>query len=148
MDLLSIGASIIAVIQAADRITQLCRYYIGAVDDYPTGLRSMLVETSTLKTILESLEFLIDSDADSSPMLDSLRCTAGPIMGCQRTLSELELLFPTPSTNPGQNARRKTVKMTLAQLAWPFRQEKARALLAELVQYKTTITSAISCETL
>ena len=141
-------SGIIAVVQAADRIAQLCRYYIGAVDDYPKDLRSILIETSTLKALLENIKFLIDSDGGSSPMLKSLGGEEGPIAGCQRTISEVELLFPAASVNMTQEAKRKRVKATLAQLAWPFRQEKARVLLAQLVQHKTTINTAVSSETL
>ncbi len=148
MDPLSIGASIITVVQAADRIAQLCRYYIGAVDDYPKDLRLILIETSTLKALLENLKFLIDSDGGFSPMLKSIDGEEGPIAGCRRAVSELELLFPACSVETTHKAKRKRVKMTLAQLAWPFRQEKARALLAQLVQHKTTINTAISSEAL
>lgn len=148
MDPVSVGAGIIAVIQVTDRVAQLCRYYIGAVDDYPKDLRSILIETSTLTALLENIEFLIDSDGGSSPMLKSLGGEEGPIAGCQRTISELELLFPAASANTTQEAKRKRVKATLAQLAWPFRQEKARVLLAQLVQHKTTINTAVSSETL
>lgn len=148
MEPLSIGASIIAVVQAADRIAQLCRYYIGAVDDYPKDLRLILIETSTLKALLDNLKFLIDSDGDSSPILESLDGEEGPIAGCRRTVSELELLFPASSATTTQKPKPKRVKITLAQLAWPFRQEKARALLAQLVQHKTTINTAISSEAL
>jgi hypothetical protein len=148
MDPLSITASILAVVQGADRIAQLCRYYIGAVDDYPKDLRLILIETSTLKTLLENLQFLVDADGNSSPMLQSLDGEEGPIAGCRRTVSELELLFPACSATTTPASKRKRSRMTLAQLAWPFRQEKARALLAQLVQHKTTINTAISCEAL
>ncbi|KAK4141538.1 uncharacterized protein C8A04DRAFT_14034 [Dichotomopilus funicola] len=148
MDPISLTASIIAVTQGADRIAQLCRYYIGAVDDYPRDLRTILIETSTLKALFENLGFLIESDGDSSPMLKSLDGGEGPIAGCQRTISELEFLFPTSSANTTQKTKRKRVKTTLAQLAWPFRQEKARTLLGQLVQHKTTINTAISSDAL
>ena len=94
MDPLSVGAGIIAVVQVADRIVELCRFYIGAVDDYPKDLRSILIETSTLKALFENIKFLIDSDGGSSPMLKTLGGEEGPIAGCQRTVSELELMFP------------------------------------------------------
>lgn len=148
MDPFSLTAGIIAVVQGTDRIAQLCRYYIGAVDDYPRDLRTILIETATLKALFENLGLLIESDGDSSPMLKSLDGGEGPIAGCQRTISELEFLFPTSSANTTQTTKRKRVKTTLAQLAWPFRQEKARALLGQLVQHKTTITTAISSDAL
>lgn len=60
----------------------VCRYYIGAVDDYPKDLRLILIETSTLKTLLENLKFLIDTDGGPSPILKSLGAKEGPIAGC------------------------------------------------------------------
>jgi hypothetical protein len=149
MDPLSVGASIIAVIQCADRIAQLCRYYIGAVDDYPKDLRSILIEASSLKALLENLKYLIDCDGSLSPMLKTLGGEEGPLAWCQSTVRELESLFPAspPQATPNAN-RGKRLKLIMDQLAWPFRQEKARVLLAQIQQHKGTISLAISSEAL
>ncbi|KAK4111501.1 hypothetical protein N656DRAFT_681029, partial [Canariomyces notabilis] len=148
-DPLSVSASIIAVIQCADRIAQLCRYYIGAVDDYPKDLRSILIEASFLKALLESLKFLIDCEGSSSPMLKTLGGEEGPLAWCHRTVRELESLFPAtpPQVTPNSNRGRR-LKLVMGQLAWPFRQEKARVLLAQIQQHKGTISLAISSEAL
>jgi len=45
MDLLSAAASIIAVVQIADRIVALCKAYITGVNDAPTELRAILIES-------------------------------------------------------------------------------------------------------
>ncbi|KAK1757128.1 hypothetical protein QBC47DRAFT_342171 [Echria macrotheca] len=148
MDPVSAVASIIAVVQCTDRIVQLCRYYIEAVDDYPKDLRSILIEASTLKALLENLRCLIDCDGSSSPMLKILGGEEGPLEGCRRAAAELESLFPASSETTAGASRRKRLKQVVGQLAWPFRQEKARVLLAQVQQHKATINLAISSEAL
>ena len=125
MDPLSVGAGIIAIIQAADRIAQLCRYYIGAIDDYPKDLRVILIEISTLQALFENIKFLMDSDGSSSPMLKILGGKEGPLTGCRSTISELELLFPASPPQITSNAhRRKRLKDVVSQLAWPFHKKR------------------------
>ena len=52
------AAPIIAIIMISDRVIGLCKYYIGGLKDAPADLRAILIETSTLKTILENVQFL------------------------------------------------------------------------------------------
>ncbi|KXX76563.1 Vegetative incompatibility protein HET-E-1 [Madurella mycetomatis] len=62
MDPFSTAAGIIAVIQIADMVVSLCKCYLEAANDAPSDLRLILVETSTMKTVLESLSFLCSRD--------------------------------------------------------------------------------------
>lgn len=133
---LALCASIVAVIQIADRVAELCKAYIGGVTNYPKDLRVILIETSSLKILLENLTFLGENDGNASSILASLDGNNGPIEGCRKTTSELEKLFPPEQLQSDkEGGRRKKVRLSLAALAWPFRAEKARALLGQLAQH-------------
>jgi hypothetical protein len=150
MDPISIGASIIAFIQVADHVIDLCKSYLEAARDAPSDLRAILIETSTLRTLLDSLRFLA-SCGHSPTTLHVPAGEEGPVEGCLRAINEIETLFPSDYTipkGPWSSAKRQRVKVALAVLAWPFKEKKARKLLAELMQYKTTISLSLSTESL
>jgi hypothetical protein len=51
----ALSAGIIAIFQIADRVIGLCKLYIETVRDAPSDLRTILLETSTMKTILDNV---------------------------------------------------------------------------------------------
>ena len=146
---IAVGASVIAIIQAADRVIGLCKYYLEIARDAPSDLRSILVETSTLKTVLENLTFLMSCDDPTSTSYTMLLRDDGPIQGCQKTIGQLEGLLPT---RPSQSAKpksskRRRVESVLTALAWPLKEEKARKLLHEISRYKSTLDLALTATT-
>ncbi|CAM1503273.1 Fc.00g080490.m01.CDS01 [Cosmosporella sp. VM-42] len=160
---IALVASIIAVVQASEAIIKICKGYIEGVQDYPSDLRRVLLEVSTLKDLFANLRFLHDTDsADSSPILNKLSDKDGPIEGCRLVVSQLEEEFssmrpgctsdldPGPSTNNSAVRKkgkiRRAAKPTLARLAWPLRKHKVQTLLAEVTQYKATIALAFSTD--
>ena len=149
-EVLGIGASVIAVIQITDRIVGLCKHYITTVNDAPSDLRFILLETSTLKIIFENLDFLTRCDSGVSNIVDGLTGVDGPIEGCLKSVTQLEKLFPSDCIQDAQQNRTKKqkVKATLAALAWPLKETKAGKLLDEISRYKTTITLAITMESM
>ena len=147
-EVIAIGASAIAIIQITDRIVGLCKFYIEAVKDAPSDLRVILLEASALKTIFENLKFLTACDSGVSNIIGALSGLDGPIDGCLKSITQLEKLFPTDWIQaPGQNqSKKRKVKATLAALAWPLKENKAKKLLGEISRYKSTITLAITAE--
>jgi hypothetical protein len=141
----ALGASIIAVIQISDRIISLTKQYIETVRSAPRDLHAIRIETSTLKAIFESLKFLHDSENPPSDYVQSLDGQNGPVEGCRRSLSGLERLLGSGIDTTVQGKRRK-IQATLNGLAWPLKEAKARKLLDEVLQYKTTISLALSSE--
>lgn len=131
MDPLSVGASVLAFIGLADRIISLCKYCIDGVQDAPSDIRMIHGEASSLRAIVD---VLTETEAPSLFEKD------GPFEACRHCLSELEGLLPA-GTNSG-HARR--LRPTLAELAWPLKQSKARKLLAELSHHKSTLLLIIS----
>lgn len=145
---IAVGASVIAIIQIADRIIGLCKSYIGIARDASSDLRRILLETSALKTIFENLKFLNACDGPSSTTATSLSAADGPIEGCLRSVTELENLFPSDSVQiEGQGRfKERRLKSTLTSLAWPLKENKARKLLDDIMRYKSTIALAMTTE--
>ena len=141
-------ASVIAIIQITDRIVGVCKFYIETAKDVASDLRLILVEVSTLKTIFKSLKFLMKQNCGVSTAVSTLFDKDGAIEGCCRSITELEKLFPSNwKQTAGENTSKKQrVKATWAVLAWPLKENKARKLLDEIMRYKTTITLAITTD--
>lgn len=145
MDPLSIVASIIAVVQMADRVISLCRFYLELSRDAPSDLRVIMIETSALRTILDNIEFLV-SKGHAPANLHTLDGDGGPIEGCHKALDQLSGLFSSEYAHDSNRSKRRKVKATLATLAWPFKESTARKLLAEVVQHKTTLNLALTAD--
>jgi hypothetical protein len=146
-EVIAVGASVIAIIQIADRLITLCKSYIEAVHNAPSDLRVILIETSTVKVILQNLQFLISCNSDLLT-LDGLSGGLGPIEGCRKAITELERLFPPEyAISQGDNgSKRRKARLALTALAWPLKQNKARELLREMIEYKTSINLALTIE--
>jgi hypothetical protein len=146
-EVIALASSVIAIIQIADRLIDVCKYYIETVHCAPSDLRLILIETSTIKVILQNLQFLISCEP-SSLALDGLSGEQGPIEGCLKIIVDLEHLFPPQYavTQGKPRPKRRMVKATLAALAWPLKENKARRLLSEMMEYKTSIVLALTTE--
>ena len=145
-EVIAVGASVIAIIQIADRIIGQCKFYIETARDAPSDLRLILIETSALKNILENLNFLTACDGPLSAATRSISGADGPIEGCLRTVAELEKLFPLDAsrTTGQKSSKRRRLDAVLTALAWPLKESKARKLLDEIMRYKATISLALT----
>ncbi|KAL6713228.1 hypothetical protein ACLMJK_009349 [Lecanora helva] len=145
-EVIAFGASVIAIIQIADRVIGQCKFYIETTCNAPSDLRAILIETSALKTILENLNFLTACDGPFSAIVRSLSGADGPIEGCLRTAAELEKLFPsdTSQMTGRKDSKRRRLDSALRALAWPLKESKAKKLLDEMMRYKTTISLALT----
>lgn len=134
-------ASIIATVQVADRVIGLCKRLLEATRDAPADIRLILVEVSTVKSILDNLNFL-SSCSQGPTALDSLVGDGGPVEGCRRSIRELEGLL---ETDPFPDSQSKT-KAVLAVLSWAMKEAKAKKVLDQLREYKSTINLALASE--
>ena len=143
---IAIGASVIAIIQIADRIVGLCKFYIETARDAPADLRVILIETSTLKAILESVEYLSAHDRVHPKLSENSYDLSSLIEECYRTVAELENLFPRDGskTTAQKGSKKMKLEFLLTALAWPLKEKKAQRLLAELTRYKTAIGLALT----
>jgi hypothetical protein len=144
MDPLSITAGVIAIIQIADRIISVCKDYITAVKDAPNDLRTILIEVGSVKSLLEVTELLILKRTHGNNSV--LESSEGPLRGCEEALKALEKMFPMQVDRSATGKRRKVV-VSLTNLAWPFKEGKARKLLEDIGRHKATLSLALTTET-
>jgi hypothetical protein len=145
---IGLAASIIAIVQIADSVIELCKFYIETLHDCPSDIRTILVETSTTKSILESVQFLASCKNGPSTMLEGLGGTDGPIKGCRSAITKIKKLLPAGPERGvgGSKSKREKIEACLATLAWPLKEKKARKLLEEINQHKATINLALTTE--
>ena len=145
MDGLSVAASVVAFVQLADSVIRLCKFYIESAKDAPHSLRLILIEISSLRCALKSLDYLLNVDPESLPtaVLDLWR-PGGTAEACKESLAQLQRLLPAaPADKPANGNKRR--KITQA-LAWPLKEEKARKLLQEVSQHKDNINLALTID--
>jgi hypothetical protein len=95
MDPISASASVIAFIQLADRVIELCKYYIETAHDAPHDLRVILVEISSLRAVLDNIDFLLKNDPEFKlRAAQTIGATDGPVYQCRQSLQKLEELLP------------------------------------------------------
>ncbi|VBB71412.1 Putative protein of unknown function [Podospora comata] len=133
-DPLSIGASVLAFIGLADRIIRLSKFCIDGLKDAPSDIRMIHGEVSSLRAIIDVL-----AESKASSFLEN----NAALLSCHRCLSDLETLLPSDA---GVGLPRR--RLTIAELAWPLKQSKARKTLVELSQHKATLLLIISGDVL
>ncbi|KAF4831931.1 Vegetative incompatibility protein HET-E-1 [Colletotrichum tropicale] len=103
-----------------------------------------------MKAVLESIKFLVICDNEQPTISNSLRGTSGPVDGCLEAMKNLETLFRT-ETQPQRHGMSGKLKdqalVTLATLAWPLKESKARKLMQDLAAYKSTIGLGLAADT-
>lgn len=137
---LVLGPTIIAFVQLADRVIDICKDYIETVRDAPHDLRIILVEISSLKVILQNIQFLyrVDGAIRKAALKNTLDT-------CIKSVVELERLFPmdesfiTQSPFRSSNRERQDFTQILAVLAWPLKVDRAKKSLDEISRHKGTL---------
>ncbi|KAK3366110.1 hypothetical protein B0T24DRAFT_560333 [Lasiosphaeria ovina] len=144
---LAFAASVTAIVQIADRIIDVCKYYIRTARDAPSDFRTILVETSTLKTLFENLEFLTEHQDGISAAASKLADDGGSIKSCLQSIGELEKLLSSQTIPTGQSqSKKQKLKFVVSSLAWPLKETRARKLLGEMRQCKETINLVLTAE--
>src|SRR5882757_6632753 len=100
MDPLSVTASIIAVLQAANTIISICYDFKALMKDAPWTLTHIIAEAKDLRNVLETLDRLAEPFDDSDSAIKKRRsfeilCDSqnGPLVSCLRELKTLEALI-------------------------------------------------------
>ena len=137
MDGLSIAASIIAVLQAANAVISICYDYSAALKDAPWQLSKITAETKTLRNVLETLENLAakakGGDPAAASRLPSLTQLCEPIVGAlPMCLVELDALNKKLAP-PGWAGPSGSKKAALTQaLRWPLKERIRRRFFKTL----------------
>jgi hypothetical protein len=108
---LGIAASIIAVVQITDRVIHLCKFWLGSLKDAPADIRIILLEVSTLRTILDTIHFV--SDTGTGPVLTCLSGKNGPIEACKEAVAGLESLLPSDHVTQANGTGKKRARLRL-----------------------------------
>ncbi|KAG8534359.1 uncharacterized protein KY384_001203 [Bacidia gigantensis] len=133
-DPFSLAASIITVVQA----TSYAIKFIGEVKDSSHECSKLLVELSMTAGILDSLKNLLESDSESSWLATakSLAKPQGPLKEfgalVERLISKLK---------PATGLRRAGKA-----IAWPFRREEVKDMLATIERQKTMFVLALELD--
>ncbi|KAE9372922.1 hypothetical protein N431DRAFT_467148 [Stipitochalara longipes BDJ] len=132
--------------QLTDRVIKLCKLYIQATKDALSDLRTILIEVTSLKMLLENLQFLAECDSEhgDQKILEILLQDEGPIKACADCISGLEKLFP-PVVEDIPKSKQK-IRELLTVLAWPSKQDKAKRILQEISRFKQTISLALTVD--
>ncbi|KAI3316746.1 hypothetical protein HD806DRAFT_527622 [Xylariaceae sp. AK1471] len=130
MEPISVAASIIAIIQLADRVVTLCNYYVEALRDVPTEIKIILVEISQVSAFFGVFQNLdISSESQFLSRLDTRRPHQNPVVGCEHDLTELCKLLGENLTNEALQSSSKSRRQKLAtvweKLAWPLKRTTA-----------------------
>jgi hypothetical protein len=139
------GANLNGVVGLADKVISRCHRYLSAVKDCPSDLRAILIETSTVKSVIENLEFLCKNspNPELKQFFLGLDSENGPIRGSRECLAKLDRLLPEDKTEGTTGGKRTTLEPTLTRLAWPLHETKARKLLDELGRFRASISAAL-----
>lgn len=138
-------ASVIALVQLAERVLKLAKVCLDAIEDCPRDIRVILVEVSTLKALLENVQYLLENGSSSEILVKHLCGERGPISECRRLLTDLEVLLPSDAKSTSNNKRQK-LQDVASRLAWPLKENKARKLLQDIANQKGTITLALTSD--
>jgi hypothetical protein len=141
-DPLSVAASILAVVEAANKIIRASEYCVRTMKDAPRDMKIIISEVTSLKDIIEAIS-PNDAGAGAMHSTPNLFGKMGPVEACRDCLATLESLLP-PEALAFQLSKRT---LTRARLAWPLKEPKARKALAEIAQHKATLLLAMARDT-
>lgn len=87
--------------------------YISAVKDWPSDIRVLLVETSTLKSVIGDRDILYKTNPNPTlnQLFLGLGTDDGPMEGCRHCLAEIEELLPddrTRGTHDGAGKKKES----------------------------------------
>jgi hypothetical protein len=169
------AASVAAFVQLADRVISLTKDYLESFKNADASLRAILVQVSTLRGVLESLNFLTQAPGEHSvEIVRRLGAPGGVIELCREAVSNLADLLAeddgsTSSTVASRDGtskdgvskdgaskdgaskdgaiRRKTTEL-MRRLAWPKKEGRAQKRLEEIRKYCDSIQLALSTQTM
>ena len=151
MDPLSITASVITVIQAAEAVISVCCDYRSAVKCSSWEVPRVLEEVRALRNVLRTLEELADkAEAPSSdgksrlPALKSL-CdpNTGTLIKCCTEFNNLTTKLTPPEWIGRAGSKRRGLVQALT---WPLKKGDTEKVLASIESFKSTINIAITTD--
>lgn len=147
------AASLLAFIEITVKVIGICKNYIESIKNAPHTLHLILVEISSLRGALESLQFLRDVNPELvSKAALNVWCKGGTLDACEQAVIQLSSLLPDqnpdgPSADSEKKGKiRQQISQVFSAATWPHKEEKTQKLLQEISRHKATITLALSTD--
>ena len=137
MDLLSVAASIVAVIQISQQLFDLCQTYYRGVKNSRKDIKRLRDEVTALSDILTQISDLADEPGANA--LATLSTMKGPLQCCN---DDLSLLAERLDTGHGKEMK----QFGLRALKWPFSTKEVDKTLAIIDRHKNTFTLALNAD--
>ena len=141
MEALAGVASVVAVVQAADRIITLCANYASAVKDAKEDIERLRSEVEAFHKVLKSVSEMANSgEMELHTSQSVLQELVGTITECKSLYSDLEAQL-----DPGKG-RKMMDRFGLRALKWPLKSKDVIKVAESLNRYKGTITLALNLD--
>jgi hypothetical protein len=137
MEALGVAASIIAVVQIAEKILTLCGKYSLGAKDAKTDIERLSNEITALRNVLTIVKDL--AQGPNAAKLPALNTLPGAIDQCSAELVDL-----ISCLDPGK--RRQLMNNLGLRLTWPFKSEDVNKRIAALERSKATINLALNTD--
>lgn len=138
MDGLSVGASVIAVVDVSVKLITLCSQYSTAVVNARADITRLETQVKSLRTTLEHAAGLIG--ASSSQPLSASRDLIDQLQGCKTTLQELQAKLNLST------ARKLMRRVGLRALKWPFTRGEIEAKICDLERYQRRVMDGLQID--
>jgi len=151
MDPLSVTASVIAVLQAANTVISVCYDFRAAIKDQPWALTRITRSINELRLILGRLEQVANDselhfDETNIARLSTLEVLCqegGAISNCLKELKTLEKKL-VPGSWAGKDGSKR--RALIQSIGWQFKGKEAEDMLQRLEEYKSTLNLAITMD--
>ena len=153
MEPLSVTASVIAVLQAANAVISVCYNYSAAVKDSPWELSRVTEEVKSLRNVLEALVQLAKQAETADPMAETklptlkLLCESdakpGPLENCLEELRWLEKKLSSPKWAGADGSKRRAFVQAMS---WPLKEGETTKTLERISRFKATLALALTVD--
>ena len=141
MEPLSATASVVAVIQIAQQVFNLCQKYYTGVKDARKDIQRLRNEVISLQDVLTSIADIADEPgAASLTTLNLLSQADGPLDQCK---VDLTLLVAKLDPGDGPTTMRRA---GLRALRWPFNSKDVDKAIAGTERYKSVLALALNAD--
>ncbi|KAI5839964.1 hypothetical protein DFP73DRAFT_634096 [Morchella snyderi] len=138
-DPLSITASVIAIVQLAEKLITLDYTYLGGVKGASKYLQDLVGELQSLGNFLVTLQDYVQADENlESIALQPIDGQNGPLLGCALELRRLQLKL-----EPKQG-----LKGIIQNLKWPLKEAEIRQSIARIQRQKNLFVLAFTMDNL
>jgi len=141
MDGISAAASVIAAIQIAGQVFDLCRKYYLEVKDARKDIQRLRDEVTSLQDVLINVADLTDAPGSAKSSILALNQPDGPVQQCRT-----ELIRLATKLDPGQG-KDKMTQLGLRALKWPFSSKEIDKAITTIGRHKMTFNLALAAAT-